>query len=1546
MTLTVYALPAQTPRNITTNGRLDLGESSLIKMACNEAGTITFGTHIGQSNDVDPDTIFLCFGDTLPIIHNGDFDLSGDPNPLTPPGVGYAFYDCPPTVDGMDIASILADPCVNNTSPIIINGMPVPQTNGIWIAGENPNGNVTLINNGALQEAFNGGTAAPVQFWFAPITIDNFALFGYENDGMGGPVGPCVDVNVDEAFSVVYLNAITVADINTNTGSNGCGGSFSVSGGLPEFIPGVTYSVSITLNSDPDITGAFTTSPVHGGTLDFVVPQPGLYDIVVEDGKSCSASFQVNMDACQAVTFSLPLLNAMPGENVCLPVTVEGFNDVASMQFSVSWDPTVLQFTTVQSFNPSVPDLNSGLFNTGQAGSGILTFSWADFSFTGVTLADGSAIFEICFNVIGDFGESSPVAFVNSPTPIEIGDPNQNYYGFVGNDGIVNVSSDVLFVNISQDSVSCPTFSDGAFTVMVAGGTPPYLMSWRPLPPPAGPFNGPETIAASGGSFTVSDLASDFYEILVEDSGSPNPNSVLDTIEVLAGPALGVNIQPVGPACFGESTGSVSAVVILGGVVQPDPGPDFTFTWNTTPENIQTLSNVPSGFYAVTVTDANGCESTASVTLSQPSQLNILPNNTFITNASCSGSMDGAITITATGGTTATGQYTYSWSDGLGTVVATSSQVSNLNPGQYCVTLTDDNDCELVRCFNVGAQKVLSVNAIVADVSCNGLSDGQIVATGSTSGAPADLPYTFTWSSFTTPPVNTPTSSTLNDLPAGTYFLTMTDADAAGCQILDTFIVRQPEALLLSLIEQVNETCVVGNDGSATVGVTGGTYPYTYSWDDPAMQADSIATGLSEGNYTLMVTDANNCVQSLSVSILAPTPPTILPIDDDAVSCPNDTDGTLTVNATPGGAAIAGYLWSNGGLSQTISNLGPGTYFVTVTAEDGCTAIDSAQVTSPDPVTLDSIAVRSPDCPGFNNGQITVFAIGGTAPYRYIWSTNPNDTTTINPLPGLVAGSYSVTVIDANNCAPLVVPVTVNDPPTIVADFSDILGVSCPDDNACDGQATVEVSYSDGSAGVFNVTWDSSGETDNGVTISTANQLCRGEQTVTINDGVCGIIETIDIPSPPDIVIQVMTNPVSCNGLSDGTITLTPSGGTGPFTFLWPATGETTPTIEGLAVGEYTAVITDANGCSRTQTVEISEPDVLVLSIDPGLTTPSVSCNGDEDGIIAVVYNSNDNINPVGNNPFTWSGNVAPSSSSVANNLPAGSYSVTITDTKGCMSFVDFTITEPSPIVAVIQDPVPPLCFGDPTQIIIDTIYGGNGQMLLDYTFMIDNNGLNFPPDQPATVFAGTHIVTVMDIDGCTYEETVEITQPAQIQVNFSPPRVVVELGDSTQILQPIIISTLPIESFQWTPSDALSADNVQTPRITTELFGNQEYTLNVMDINGCVGMGSVFVELDANRNIYIPNVFSPNGDGPNDEFRIFACTGVTAIKDVKIFDRWGELVFQADSLAPDCFGGTRLWDGRLNGRNMNPGVYVYLIEVEFLDRVTLLYRGDVTILR
>lgn len=1541
------SMVAQVPKNIVLKGRL--GAPSASRGLCNEAGTFTLGTLTGQSNDVTPDSIYLCFGDVLPILHNGDFDLSGDPQSTTAPGIGYAFYDCRPTVEGPDLATIVADGCVNQTSPIFVGGIPFPQINNIWVfTGLDPGGNIDLINDGNVQRAFNNDNIVGTSFWIAPITVDEFASQGYESSG-GGPVGPCVDVNHEAAIFVTWLSPIDTANVQNTLNSAVCEGSFELQGGLPEIDPTTTYDIDISLNTDNTVKGTIINGTSSGDRFEFRVPQAGVYTINVEDGKSCGITFEVDMGACNVITLSLPFQNVAPGSNVCLDVFVEGFNDVSGGQFTYTYDPTVLSYTGVGAVNPLAAAVN--IFDN-SAVAGEIAIQWTSFPNI-VSIPDGESFFQLCFDVVGAIGDYSDINIIDgNPTFIEISVEPNTIAGVHINAGQVNVSTDVLFAGFNVDSLTCDYNDDGVIEVIAAQGTPPYTLTWN-TEIPSGPDSGPEPILTDGGSFQITDLAEGTYSITITDSALPTPNERIDVIEVGTPPNVFASFNFTQPSCNGFMDGALEVELSLDGVAQTTVPDGFSFNWSVPGSEDSPIldSLAASNNYAVTITYADVCEVTLTTPLANPPAIDIPLINRNITDASCSGVSDGEITVQATGGTTdVTNGYTYAWPESF-TSMGLTSTYSNINPGSYVVTVSDDNMCVDSFSITVNAAKTLSLTPALTQVSCNSLCDGQIFVNGETTGAPADTPYTFAWNSSTSAPVNTSTTSTNSGLCAGTYFVTMTDASPAACEVIDTFEIIEPEALALSVLEQINETCTTGNDGSLTIGVTGGTYPYMYVWSHDATETDSIATGLaslSPASYILNVTDANSCTEMISAEILAPQPATINMLNDASVSCANSTDGALTVSYTAGAAPITSVDWTHLETGDTfsgdnLSNLSPGTYVVTITDSGQCTTIDTAEVISPEPLSIIDTTLVLPQCPGATNGQIAVNIAGGTPPYDYIWSTNPGVETSFNPITGLQAGSYSVTVIDANDCEELVIDVELPDPPSIVVDFSNIVDVTCPDDATFDGQITADAMYSDGTAGSFNFTWSSTGDVMLGQSSVSVNNLGRGIQSLNVSDGTCNEDFDFEIGSPEDIVVQVAAVEPTCHGDNDGSIILTPSGGTGGFTYQWQGLpGETSPSVNNLIGGQYIAVLTDANACTFSQTVVLDQPDELILSIDTDNSTPFVSCNGQADGAVTVFYNETDQINPVGANPYTWSGNVASSASASATELLPGTYTVTITDTRGCTDEVSYTIDQPEPIVFTVATPEVPLCYGDQTLVFIESATGGAGAAFEDFQFILDNNGLAYPVTQGAPVFAGDHTVTVIDPAGCTNETEISISQPTQLVINM-PDELVVELGDTLTRINPIVSGgTQPYFSYIWTPSDYLSSDTILSPTINP--LDNQEYTFTVIDDNGCVASDAIYVILDANRNFFIPNVFSPNGDGPNDEFRVFACQGVQSINYARIYNRWGALIHESTNVPLACEGGGIVWDGTFNGRNVDTGVYVYMIEVTFWDGVTLLYRGDVAI--
>ncbi|MGB3547906.1 MAG: gliding motility-associated C-terminal domain-containing protein, partial [Saprospiraceae bacterium] len=1356
-------------------------------------------------------------------------------------------------------------------------------------------------------------------------------------------------------FSVTYLNSIEAIDQ-----SNGmdCFGSFRARGGLPE-LDGSDYTISIELVSNPNVTGSIITgSTTHDDVVQYTVNQPGDYRVTIEDGKSCEFTFVQTLATCDAVSFSFPFLNALPGTTVCIPITVEDFVSVSSFSYTAEYDPSVLSFTNIQNVNPNLAPggLIVAIPDGGVTPFGKIPTTYSSSDGSGATIPNGETLYEICFLVTGTLGEFSPLQFTEDITSftvtVEPPGGGTDDSGFAFNDGQVNISDQPFFVSLVGDTVSCPGAADGSISITLSQGQPDYTVTYRRISPNFGSLLGPFTYtdATISDVYTDPDLIAGFYRVNITDGAG---NMVVDTVQVSSGPAVGLSIIDRLPSCFGETDGSIRIAVNLDGVPVIDPvGQGYLFNWSVpTPVNIDSITGLAGGVsYSVTVTSPLGCSVNATIPLGNPARLNVLPMNPVdgVTDATCSGSGDGSIQVLAGGGTPfAGGQYDFTFADGS-TIRGTQANLDNLDPGDYLVTITDARGCTAQATFPVSADKLLIINAVVTDITCNGLNNGEVFATATAIfntpvGSPTE-PYTFQWSANAPAPTSTGNTTEITGLMPGLYFLTATDVE--GCEVVDSFQINEPPALVVDAPILTNETCITGNDGTATLVVSGGTPPYTYDWSHDAMLTDSIATGLSAMmGYMVTVTDANGCEDITTFDILAPIPPQITSLADDFVSCPDATDGQLSVTVVPGGSPIASIQWSTGGLggptNTTISNLNPGTYFVTITDQGQCTTIDSAQVLSPGSVVLDSTNLVLPTCPGDGNGRIALFVSGGTAPYTFTWSTDPNNPGTLNPLTNLTAGTYTVTITDANNCTPTVETIVLPDPAGIVGTFTDLQAVSCPNDNLCDGQATIGAVFSDGTAGTFNFTF-SSGESVLGATMANATQLCRGAFDVTITDGVCGVIVTDTIASPEDIVIQPAVDPVTCNGDADGSVSLTVTGGTPGYNFSWVDIMETTPMVDDLPAGTYTVIVTDANGCSRTQGIELTEPDPLVLELDIVQSTPSVSCAGDTDGVLAVFVNTS-GTNPLPAMPYVFSGGVGDGATGIAAGLSPGTYGVTVTDVKGCMDDLTYTIDEPTPIVFTVLPIEEPLCFGESTLVNIDTAFGGRADNFADFTFSVNNDGFRIPVTSPGRTFAGTTIVTVFDTVGCSATADFSVNQPPQITIDLVD-EITIELGDSLTQLNPIVNPVGDIYDYLWTPADFLSSDSVRAPFIFP--FDNRQYTLQVTNANGCTAFDEIFVRVDANRNVYIPNAFSPNRDGRNEDFRVFVCRGVVGVARVQIYDRWGGQVFYADQLPPNCLDGIQLWDGMRNGKPVNTGVYVYSIEVVFLDGQVLTYRGDVTVVR
>jgi gliding motility-associated-like protein len=1468
--------------------------------------TQTLGTTAKTKNK-----LFLCAGDTMYVSNTGS-NLSEDPKPSTTAGIGYFFYNCPPSVSGARWSDVVKDGCLRTTN---IAGQISPTT-----ARGDVTGRDTFFNNGGLQTAFNAGK--PLQLWFSSATIYDFFKLDAEGDTACVNVGNVASGTPLDTFSVVYLNPVRISNLTYATR----GGSFKIEGGLPEYNVGSNYALTIIKTTDPTKVGTITGSLTHGSTLTFTVPEDGSYTIKGLDGVSCDATVRVTFPSLSLTISNETVANR--GDIACVKLTTTGFTNVGSIQLYMTYNPAIIKYNTIRNINPALTGFSLG--RDVNVDKDTINVTWLT-SPLGVTLPPNSTLFEVCFNTIGPIGSSSPVKFFDPEIDLNTlaADPNDSRFRLDTIQGSVRIGSAPISVRYAVDSTNCNKDSTGRIRIIPTGTGAPFSYAWQSRTSPL--LNGSGTMAV-GDTGKIIKLAAGTYFLTVTDVNNSSRN---DTLEVKEPSALLANFALIVNTCLDSSRGSLE-IAAAGGTAP------YTYVWNTGAIT-KKIINLPQGPYSCIITDAKGCSTrVASDIIATPIQV----ANRTLTPAKCTGAniKTGSVTILGvTGGSPPSGNYTFTWNTTpVATQTGATAAITNLDPGLYKVTISDGN-CTGKDSFLVAAERTVEVTAAISNVTCNGASTATILATASSRGT-VNPPYVFRWTGVNAPDIiSAPATSLASKLKAGKYPLSIQDQD--GCKVDSTFTITEPSAIRIKVDTLRNESCLTGGDGLIGITASGGTVGaagYTYQWSRSAADNKPIISNLFAGSYKVEIRDEAACLKDTTFIITVPKKPTLTLAIKNA-TCFGKQDGSARVIVTPpAGALVTGITWSNSFVTDIITPVKPDTYRVVVALNNGCLKDTFAVVGSPAPFMVDTVLSKTtnPTCPTFNDGQINLIMKGGTAPYVYTWSGGQPQA---QPVFGsLFEGVYKFTVKDFNECTVepnAEVTIALVAPPDIKVSYLDIVGTKCYGKcvlNRSDGKATATAMGGPANTGIYTFLWSS------GESTSRAIELCGGIQTVIVSDGVCSKKDTVIIPEPLPFTFStpVIEEP-SCKGLKDGKAQVLLTGGTPPYAYNW-TTGSTTNDIVNVTAGTYAVVVTDANQCAANPlSIAINEPQSLKLDTLKDATN-DVTCFGFSDGKITLQRKGGNG----GATVYTWTNNV--SQTNLADKLKAGIYYVTATDRKGCKDSLSFTIKQPDKIYYFLEPPVSPRCYGELTYIKVDTAFGST--YAFPFTVSVDN-GPQYPIGFQVPVFADNHLVTITEqITGCSDTVSVSISQPPPITVRFADivdsvptPRILIGLGMEVR-LNPIITGALPIDSVSWTPKDYLKFTN-EPLRPLIRPLDDKTYKLKVTDVNGCVGLADLLVELERNRNVYIPNVFSPNGDDKNDFFGTFSGVGVKSVNYMRIFDRWGELIFQAENLAPsgDPSAG---WDGTFRGKPVSTGVYVYIVEVSFEDGAKLLYRGDITVAR
>ncbi|MFM2017647.1 MAG: hypothetical protein RL007_1303 [Bacteroidota bacterium] len=783
------------------------------------------------------------------------------------------------------------------------------------------------------------------------------------------------------------------------------------------------------------------------------------------------------------------------------------------------------------------------------------------------------------------------------------------------------------------------------------------------------------------------------------------------------------------------------------------------------------------------VQDSSGCAVSSRTQITVTVNPQITSSATSIVNISCNGGSNGAATVVPGGGTS---PYTYSWAPSGGTAAS----ISGRTAGVYTCTITDASGCTRTQTVNLTQPTALSSSvASLTNNLCNGASTG--AATVSVSGGAGS--YTYSWAP------SGGTAATATGLAANTYTCTITDGN--GCTRTQTVSITHPTAMASSVSSQTNISCNGGTNGAATISVSGGAGAYTYSWA-PSGGTSSSISGRTAGTYTCTITDANGCTRTQTVALTQPTAIASTVSAQTNVSCNGGSNGAATVTIT-GGAPGYSYSWApSGGTSASISGRTAGAYTCTVTDANGCTITQSVNITQPTAITSSITSQTNVACNGGNNGSATVNVSGGAGGYTYIWSPSGGTAATAT---GLAAATYTCTITDVNGCTRQQT-VTLTQPGGMTASVASQTNVAC--NGGTNGSASISVT---GGAGSYTYSWTPSGGTGSSVTNRTA-----GVYTCTITDANgCTTTQTVNITQPSAIVTSItsQTN-VTCNGANNGTATVSANGGTPSYTYSWSPSGGTSASASGLAPNTYTCTITDANGCTQTQSVVISEPSAVTASV---ASQSDPLCNAGTDGTATVNASG-------GTGALTYSWSPAGGNAATATGIGAGSYTCTVTDANGCTQTTSATLSEPSAISTSASFNTDPTCNGGTDGSMGVFAMGGTGS----YTYNWLPSGGNAA--SATGLSAGTYTCTVTDANSCTATFINTLSQPAAIA---SSQTVAVCFGDSF---------TVGSNTYNATGiyTDVLTSINGCDSTVTTDLTVN-----TAIDITTTTSLGTI----SANQN-------------------------------------------------------------------------------------------------
>ncbi len=779
--------------------------------------------------------------------------------------------------------------------------------------------------------------------------------------------------------------------------------------------------------------------------------------------------------------------------------------------------------------------------------------------------------------------------------------------------------------SLSSD-VSCFGGMDGEGAINPSGGTVNDVSDYT--------FDWGDPLNQTG--LSADSLFAGTYNVTVSDL-----NSCTLVVEVIIEEPIEIETSVEGSdvLCFNSENGTGTVTVI-------GDNPPFDFEWDNGELTNPAVSLSP-GQHFVTVTDANNCTTVDSVIIGAPDSIVV---DFVVDSVTCFGGFDGTISWTVSGG--------------VDPIVATLNDIVFLSPitdlqaGEYCLVFTDANNCELEVCVDVFEAAQIEIDSEETEESCFNATDASIDITVINGAGP----FSYSWVG---PGLFTANTEDIINVDSGIYDLTVTDSD--GCSATATYELIEPEEIVITN-EVFNIQCKGDNTGFINLTIVGGTEPYEFEWIGPdgftSDQEDIV--DLFAGTYTIILTDAQNCIVQVDYEILEPDSGVNANISDNDEVCFGAVNGIASVSPS-GGTLPYDITWSNDSKFTNINGLAPGWYYVTIVDGSSCSTVDSVEIIERAQISVETESFTSTCFESFDGSAIvTEINVGNVAQnlddYTYLWTSSPNqfDIEAVDLKGGQ---DLQVIVTDELGCS-AVTQVEVPTPEPVSADLVLVDSINCALGN--DGIIVIEGT---GGNGGYSYQW---GQGTNFQEGPDAKNLRSGNYNVTITDmSGCTGVEQFSIDDPFPITLNFRVFDVLCFGEESGEIELIANGGTQPYDLNW-STGESADEITDLEIGTYHITVTDAKDCEVIDSVVVSQPEEP-LSFN--ISTLDVDCDGGQNGSILI-----DAFGGAGNYIYSLD-NFIFNASVEQIGLREGMYNVYVKDANGCLDSInDVQIFSPAPL--------------------------------------------------------------------------------------------------------------------------------------------------------------------------------------------------------------------------------------------------------------------------